>query len=316
MRLKTDLTSTSALASVAIVFILTGCGGKSTDTTATGDAAKSTSAPRTEKDIVSDISMAEVSKKMSADLPREADRLAQQYAAQGKFKEAESVLGRLVALCRMPQINDQKNMSLALNNLGVVYLKEGDFKKAEQLLQTSLVLQQQVLGTNSPDFAEGISNLALLYYQQQRYSDAAPLYSRSVQILKNSPQKEQYNEQLSRTLNNLATCYSHEKKYDEAQQLFSEVVELDEKRLGKDNPEIALTLNNIAYGYIMQKQYDKAEETLKHALSIAEKAYGADSLKLVPYLQNYQSLMKKDSRVDESRKIAARVKSITTSNVK
>lgn len=319
MRLNDKLpaSSLSCLVALSTVLSLSACGSKAPQTVAGGTTSSTDStATRSEKDIVTDISMAEVSKKMSPDLPREADKLAQRYAAQGKFKEAESILGRLVALCRLPQINDQKNMSLALNNLGVVYLKQGDYRKAEQMLQTSLVLQQNVLGANNPEFAEGISNLALLYYQQQRYADAIPLYNRAVQILKTAPANDQYKSQLSLALNNLASCYSHEKKFAEAQQLFNEVLALDESRLGKDNPEIALTLNNIAYGYIMQKQYDKAEETLKRALTIAEKSYGADSLQLVPYLQNYQSLMKKSAKVEESRKLAARVKSITDSHVR
>ncbi len=326
MRLKRELALFSISASLTVVtagatvLVLAACGAKAPEKAAggsvNGDATAVAPAQRSDKDIVSDITMAEVSKKMSADLPREADRLAQKYASQGKFKEAEAILGRLVALCRMPQINDQKNMSLALNNIGVVYLKQGDYKKAEQMLQTSLVLQQQVLGATNPEFAEGINNLALLYYQQQRFADAAPLYSRAMQILKSAPPNDHYKEQLSATINNLASCYSHEKKFDQAQQLFNEVVTLDEARLGKDHPEVALTLNNIAYGYIMQKQYDQAESTLKRALTIAEKAYGADSLQLVPYLQNYQSLMKKDARIDESRKLAARVKSITDSHVR
>jgi tetratricopeptide (TPR) repeat protein len=322
MRLKRDNASYRCASTVAVlvaavtVVALSACGTKSQDNV-TGSANNSgaTATQRSEKDIMTDISMAEISKKMSPELPREADRLARKYAAEGKLKEAESVLGRLVALCRMPEVNDQKNMSLALNNLGVVYLKQGDYKKAEQMLQTSLVLQQQVLGPTSPDFAEGVANLALLYYQQQRYADAAPLYNRAMEILKKVPPDQQNKEQLSRVTNNLATCYSHEKKFDEARQLFNETIALDEARLGKDNPEVALTLNNIAYTFIMEKQYDQAESSLKRAVEIAEKAHGADSLQLVPYLQNYQSLMKKISRVDESRKLAARVKSITEAHI-
>jgi Flp pilus assembly protein TadD len=42
------------------------------------------------------------------------------------------------------------------------------------------------LGADHPDIAQSLNNLAALYYAQERYSDAEPLFARSLKIAETS----------------------------------------------------------------------------------------------------------------------------------
>jgi tetratricopeptide (TPR) repeat protein len=267
---------------------------------------------KTDAEIIEELEKAELSKKVAPSLARDINRLAQKQAMQGDFKAAEQLLGRLANVCRDPQVNDQRNLGLALNNLGMLFCKRHKYGKAEPLLQGSLLIQQQALGPESPAFAEGINNLATLYYEQLRFKDAEPLYMRAMQILKKS--SNDYRPQLARTMNNLAGCYSHTKRLKEAEKMLDEVLDIDHQILRGEHPDLAATLNNLGYVYVMQHKYTKAQPLLQKAMQIAERSYGPNSVDLVSYLDNYSYLLAQTDQVAEGRKLKTRANKILERN--
>ncbi len=267
---------------------------------------------KTDAEIMEDLEKAEKSKKILPNLARDVNRLAQKQAMQGDSRSAEELLGRLANLCRDPKVNDQRNLGLALNNLGMLLCRRHKYGRAEPILQGSLVIQQQALGAESPAFAEGINNLATLYYEQLRYKDAAPLFARAMAILSKAP--EEHKAQLAKTMNNLAGCYSHMNRLKEAEKMLDEVLELDNQLLKGDHPDLAATLNNLGYVYEVQQRYIKAQPLLQRAMHIAEKTYGANSLELVSYLDNYSYLMNHTSHRPEGKKLKTRANKILEMN--
>ena len=92
--------------------------------------------------------------------------------------------------------------------------------------------------------AYSLNQLATLYYSQGRYSEAEPLYLRSLQI------KEQQlgadHPSTATSLNNLAGLYYSQGRYSEAEPLYSQALQILEKILGKDHPKTIATRDNYA----------------------------------------------------------------------
>lgn len=267
---------------------------------------------KTDNEIREELDKAEASKKSVPDLARDVNRLAQKEAMQGDYRSAEQLLGRLVNLCRDPKVNDQRNLGLALNNLGMLLCRRHKYGKAEPLLQGSLLIQQQALGPESPAFAEGINNLATLYYEQLRYKDAAPLFKRSMDILKKAG--DEHKLQLAKTMNNLAGCYSHMNRLKDAEKMLDEVLELEQQLVKGDHPDLASTLNNLGYVYAMQQRYTKAQPLLQRAMHIAERSYGPNSLELVSYLDNNSYLLNQTNHRSEGKQLKTRANKILEMN--
>lgn len=269
-------------------------------------------AVKTDSQILEELVEAEKTKKIHQSLAREVNKVAQRLAMQGDYRGAERLLGRLIHLCRDPQVADQRNLGLALNNLGMLFCKRHKYGKAEPLLQGSLLIQQQALGPESPAFAEGINNLATLYYEQLRYKDAEPLFTRAADILRKAP--DEYKPQLAKTMNNLAGCYSHQNRLRDAEHMLDEVMDLDNKLLGAEHPDVAATMNNLGYVYVMQQRYTKAQPLLQKAMQIAERSYGPNSVDLVSYLDNYSYLLAQTDHRTESKKLKVRANKILEMN--
>lgn len=267
---------------------------------------------KTDRQILEEFEQAEKTKQIHPAMAREVNKVAQKMAMQGDFRGAEQLLSRLVNLCRDPKVADQRNLGLALNNLGMLYCKRHKYGKAEPLLQGSLLIQQQALGHENPAFAEGINNLATLYYEQLRYKDAEPLFNRAAEILRKAP--DEYKPQLAKTMNNLAGCYSHQNRLKDAERLLDEVMDLDKKLLGPEHPDVAATMNNLGYVYAMQHRFNKAQPLLQKAMTIAERSYGPDSLDLVSYLDNYSYLLAQTDHQTESKKLKVRANKILEMN--
>src|SRR6185503_10862708 len=91
--------------------------------------------------------------------------------------------------------------------------------------------------------------------------------------------------QEARQLSQRVVALAADKKYDEALPLAKRVLELREKRLGKEHPSVGDALGNLAYLYQEKGKFSEAESLYKRRLSIAEKAFGGDSISLTTTLR-------------------------------
>ena len=106
---------------------------------------------------------------------------------------------------------------------------------------------KRALGPDHPNVASSLNNLAVLYQSQRRYSDAEPLFKRSLAIKKNALGPDHPDVVLS--LNNLAVLYRAQGRYADAEPFFKRSLAINEKTLGPDHPNVALLLNNLAEFY-------------------------------------------------------------------
>ena len=75
--------------------------------------------------------------------------------------------------------------------------------------------------------------LAQLYRTQGRYTDAEPIYRRSLAIREKAFGPE--HTELARGLNNLALLYSNQGRYVDAEPLYRRALAINEKALGPEH---------------------------------------------------------------------------------
>ena len=107
-----------------------------------------------------------------------------------------------------------------------------------------------------------------------RYTDAEPLYQRSLAIRENALGAD--HPAVAQSLSNLAALYYSQSRYAEAEPLVKRSLAISEKAQGPDHPEVAVKLNNLAEIYRAQGAFAEAEPPSKRALAIREKALGPD----------------------------------------
>ncbi|NJN58210.1 MAG: tetratricopeptide repeat protein, partial [Leptolyngbyaceae cyanobacterium SL_5_9] len=96
------------------------------------------------------------------------------------------------------------------------------------------ICETQLLGENHPLTATSLNNLAELYCSMGRYSEAEPLYVRSLQIYETQLGKDHPNTATS--LNNLAGLYESMGRYSEAEPLCVRSLNIMEQCLGTEHP--------------------------------------------------------------------------------
>ncbi|CCH93196.1 Similar to tr/Q7NLR0/Q7NLR0 (fragment) [Microcystis aeruginosa PCC 9432] len=114
--------------------------------------------------------------------------------------------------------------------------------------------------------------MALLYRVQGRYSEAEPLYNRSLAIIKQQLGDNHPNTATS--LNNLALLYRVQGRYSEAEPLYKQALAIRKQQLGDNHPLTAQSLNNLAGLYQSQGRYSEAEPLYKEALAISKQQLG------------------------------------------
>lgn len=226
--------------------------------------------------------------------------------AQAKVAEAAFFLGS--ALCDQGKYQEavspyQESLEAGgehytrLNNLGIALLKAGDLQGAALRLERALDLSEG-LGGDRPALATILSNLAMLYDHQGRYSEAEPLYQRSLKIREKTLGIE--HPDVATSLNNLAALYEGQGRYSEAGPLYQRSLKIKEKELGVEHPSLAAPLNNLAEHYFNQGRYSEAEPLFQRSLRIRERTLGTEHPDVAIVLSNLAELYRTQDRYNEA----------------
>jgi tetratricopeptide (TPR) repeat protein len=111
-------------------------------------------------------------------------QLAQVYAGQGTYVEAESVYLQALKIYQTVHGEFHADVAATLNNLGVLHRMYGQYAQAEPLLTRALAIKEKLLGLDHPDVALSVVNLAQLCVVQGQPEKAEPLYRRALAIRK------------------------------------------------------------------------------------------------------------------------------------
>ena len=164
--------------------------------------------------------------------------------------------------------------------LASLYLSLGDahkeniqYSQAELAYHKALDLYQQ-LGEEHSEVATSLNKLAILYESQGKYSEAEPLYLRSLEIWERQIGAD--HPDVANSLNNLAGLYYSQEKFNEAEPLYLRSLEIRERQLGADHPDVANSLLNLAALYYNTQCHPQALQSIQRTIQIYKQKLGIE----------------------------------------
>ena len=236
--------------------------------------------------------------RLKSDLPESAAIISELQAIPYYNRRTPVTPERFDLLYRLLADNPQPTLSRAdiLDQLGKAYESCIQYTKAEMAYKDALKLYESL--HNFLGEATSLNNLGSLYYFMGRYSEADPVYVRSLQI--RETQLGADNPDTAQSLNNLAFLYNSMGRYSEAEPLFVRSLQIRETQLGADYPDTAQSLNNLAFLYNSMGRYSEAEPLFVRSLQIREAQLGADHPDTAQSLNNLAALYAYIGRYSEA----------------
>jgi len=110
------------------------------------------------------------------------NNLGEFYRFQGRYAEAEPLLGRSLAIWEEALGPEHPYVATNINNLALLYVGEGRYAEAEPLYRRALAIRQTALGPNHPEVAQSLNNLAAVHEKQDRFVEALSLRRQATNI--------------------------------------------------------------------------------------------------------------------------------------
>ncbi len=111
------------------------------------------------------------------------NNLASNLDNQGRYKEAEPLFRKALAIYEEVLGPKHPDTALSYNNLASNLDNQGRYKEAEPLCRKALAVREEVLGPKHPATAESYHNLALNLEAQGRAKEAEPLLRKALAVL-------------------------------------------------------------------------------------------------------------------------------------
>ncbi|PHN07779.1 tetratricopeptide repeat protein [Flavilitoribacter nigricans] len=169
------------------------------------------------------------------------------------------------------------DLSMILNNLGILCSNTNEFAEAVSFFEESLLIRRK-LAENEPEYrhevAATLNNLSVLHSDTNDHEKARSTIKEALEIKRTvaEAQPALYLSSLAMTLNNYGELLRENSDFIQAQIYFQEALTI-QRQLVTDNPEellpeIAATLNNSALSYALQNRFSLAQAQYEEAIAI------------------------------------------------
>jgi tetratricopeptide (TPR) repeat protein len=202
------------------------------------------------------------------DLQRQADALV----AGGRYREAQPVLEKILAVRRKVLGEEHPYTAASSNNLAHSLNAQGKYAAAEEGSRQALAIRRKTLGEEHPDTAAGYYNLASILNAQGRFAAAAEGYRQALAVNRKTLGEE--HPQTARSYNGLAVNLQSQWQYAAAEGFARQALAIRLKVLGEKHPDTAASYTILAFNLHVQGQYAAAEENYSKALAIRLKVLG------------------------------------------
>lgn len=159
------------------------------------------------------------------------------------FKTLSPLVGALYVVLVSAQASAQGSRWQEHMDAATRAHREGRYRDAEESLKAALK-EAERFGEQDLRVAANLNDLAEAYRKQGKYTEAGPLYLRSLAIWKKALEPD--HPLVAIGLNNLALLYSAQGKYAEAEPLYQRSLTIQEQALGSDSLYVAIILENYA----------------------------------------------------------------------
>ena len=170
------------------------------------------------------------------------------YYYATKFDKAADNFEKVLSFSKEQE--NENDMALTLNNLGMVYNAWQQTDKAIEYYQQSLKILQNL--NNNNEIATVLNNIGIIYNAQNNQTKAIEYFLQALDIDKelNIPKN------IAIDLNNIGTTYKASGQYENAIAYFKQGVDIYQTLDGND--ELLNLLNNLALTYLEAGKYDSA----------------------------------------------------------
>lgn len=204
------------------------------------------------------------------------------YAEEGQWQRTIPLLQRILQ-ARRSQLGEEDTQVLVMqNNLGMAYLQLGQWEEAEPLLEQVLAALTASAGAEAPDTLRVMNNLASVYSNQGKYAQVLPLQQKMLAGLqarlgKSHPLPLMVSHELAQTLQALG-------RPAEALELSRQVLQALQASEGQQDPRTLVAMSHLGALLLEQQQLEEARRLFEQALQLSADHKQADALQLRTYL--------------------------------
>ena len=180
-------------------------------------------------------------------------RLGNKYMALVNLMEANTMIKKL---------GDQKQVSIILNDIGIVYFQHNDFDEAEKFFKESLQIKKT--NKNVQGMIHAMGNLAGVYMNKKEFEKAIQCVDFTSHLADslNLPYYQAVAQQ------NKASVLTKMEKYDEAIPLYKQAI--SGFKNGGNKYELAITLKDFAEALLEKKDYNECIIRANEGLALAK----------------------------------------------
>src|SRR5690349_9964417 len=230
------------------------------------------------------------------------------YAEQGRYRDAESLLRRAVAVSETQTDADAATLTLGLAALAYNQVNQGKLVEAEALYARALPIAETALGADHASVAEMIDGFAEVHRRSGRFREAESLQRRALASRERTLGAE--HAKVAQSLNNLALIYTDEQRYAEAEPVFERALSVAEKAYGHAHPHTATILGNFGDALAQQRRVSAAEPMFKRSLAIREETLSPDSTDVADALMRLGRLYLDEGRYGDGGSLVQRAATI------
>jgi tetratricopeptide (TPR) repeat protein len=201
-------------------------------------------------------------------------RQAVALVAKGRYREAQPVLEKVLAIKRQVLGDEDPLTATSYNEVAANLNRQGMYAEAEAGLRTALAIRRQALGEEHPDTAESYSWVAANLNAQVRYAEAEAGYRTALAIYRKVLGEE--HPDTATAYGNVAGNLAAQGQYAEAEACDRKALAIRRQVLGEGHTRTATSYNNLALNLKVQGRYAEAEAGYRKALTIFRKALGEE----------------------------------------
>ena len=223
--------------------------------------------------------------KKHLDYIQTSQNIASNYSKLGKYQKALESYLEVIKMYNDISNTETQGYAMAINNLASTYYKLGDFHKSLEYRTKGLSLFENLVPKGHPVLLKVIKELGNNFGALDDEFIAVDTINYVLKKIESNLGKE--NEYYALGLQSLVICYYNIKNYSRALNLCNETLSIQQKLLGKINPDYANTLFILSQIYFATGD-NRGMQTLLEVIDIQERTLPKDHPYYLRTLGYYQ----------------------------
>ncbi len=226
------------------------------------------------------------------------NRMGFDYYAKFRFRDAQSMYERAVAVCRKDLGEDYPDTATGYRNLAIICVARSRYAEAEVGFKKALAIRRKTLGDDHPDTATSYHDLAANLNGQGIYAEAAVGFNKALAIRRKTLGED--HPQTAVSYSSVAHTLAIQGKYAEAEEGFTKALVIRRKALGDNHADTAASYNDLAANLNARGKHTEAEAGFRKALAIRHKTLGDDNALTAASYTNLAANLRAQGKVAEA----------------